>query len=109
MPMSGSGGARSVPAPRRQAVSMKAMLGFLTPLAKDAADPLQNAKNASAWLRQLPALDVIGRQQHVSRALDRMRKGQYAVDRSSIAAIEFVDAALGAVRRLPVKHDIGDA
>ena len=40
---------------------MKAMLGFLTPLAKDAADPLQNAKSAAAWLRQLPALDVIGK------------------------------------------------
>jgi hypothetical protein len=94
--MNGSGGARNGPPARRQAISMKAMLGFLTPQAKDAPDPLQNAKSAAAWLRQLPALDVIGRQQHVIRALDRMRKEQYAIDLNRIAAIEFVDAALGA-------------
>jgi len=52
---------------------MKAMFGFLTPQAKESADPLQNAKSAAAWLRQLPALDVIGRQQHVIRALDAVR------------------------------------
>src|SRR5438045_1952927 len=106
MPMNGSDGARSALASRRQAISMKAMLGFLTPLAKDAADPLQNAQNAAAWLRQLPALDVIGRQQHVIRALDRMRKGQYAIDLNRIAAIEFVDAALGADRRQLIKQYI---
>src|SRR5438477_3363001 len=109
MPMNGSGGARSALASRRQAISMKAMLGFLTPLAKDAADPLQNAKSAAAWLRQLPALDVIGRQQHVIRALDRMRKGQYAVDLNRVAAIEFVDAALGADRRQLIKQYIENA
>ena len=49
---------------------MKAMLGFLTPQAKDAADALQSSKSAAAWLRELPALDVIGRQQHVIQALD---------------------------------------
>jgi hypothetical protein len=75
---------------------MKAMLGFLTtPLAKEVADPLQSAKSAAAWLRQLPALDVVGRQQHVVRVLEAMRKGQHAFDLHRVAAIEFVDAALG--------------
>jgi hypothetical protein len=85
---------------------MKAMLGFLTPQAKEAADPLQNAKSAAAWLRQLPALDVIGRQQHVIRVLESMRKGQSAFDLHRVAAIEFVDAALGADRRQLIKQYI---
>jgi hypothetical protein len=109
MAMNGSGGAGKGPADRRQAVSMKAMLGFLTPQAKEAADPLQNAKSASAWLRQLPALDVIGRQQHVIRVLDTMRKGQYAFDLNRVGAIEFVDAALGADRRQLIKQYIENA
>ena len=46
---------------RRQTGSMKAMFGFLTPQGKDSGDPLQSAKAAAAWLRELPALDVIGR------------------------------------------------
>ena len=85
---------------------MKAMLGFLTPQAKEAADPLQSAKSAAAWLRQLPALDVIGRQQHVIRVLESMRKEQYAFDLNRIAAVEFVDAALGADRRQLIKQYI---
>jgi hypothetical protein len=85
---------------------MKAMLGFLTPQAKETADPLQSAKSAAAWLRQLPALDVIGRQQHVIRVLETMRKGQYAFDLNRVAAVEFVDAALGADRRQLIKQYI---
>jgi hypothetical protein len=104
-----NGGAREGPAAHRPAIFMTAMLGFLTPQAKDAADPLQNAKSAAAWLRQLPALDVVGRQQHLIRALDLMRKGQYAVDLNRIAAIEFVDAALGADRRQLIKQYIENA
>ena len=109
MPVNGSGDARDGPAAHRPAISMKAMLGFLTPQAKDAADPLQNAKSAAAWLRQLPALDVVGRQQHVIRALDLVRKGQHAVDLNRIAALEFVDAALGADRRQLIKQYIENA
>jgi cyclic-di-GMP-binding protein len=109
MPLNGSGGARDGPADRRQAGSMKAMLGFLTPQGKEAADPLQNAKSAAAWLRQLPALDVIGRQQHVIRVLDATRKDQYAFDLSRVGAIEFVDAALGADRRQLIKQYIENA
>ena len=88
---------------------MKAMLGFLTPQSKDGADALQSAKSAAAWLRELPALDVIGRQQHVIRALDGIRKGQHAIDLNRVAAIEFVDAALGADRRQLIKQYIENA
>jgi hypothetical protein len=88
---------------------MKAMFGLLTPQVKDSADPLQNAKAAAAWLRQLPALDVIGRQQHVIRVLDDMRKQQRPVDLNRVAGIEFVDAALGADRRQLIKQYIENA
>jgi len=88
---------------------MKAMFGFLTPQAKETADPLQNAKTAQSWLRQLPALDVIGRQQHVIRALDSLRKAQREIDLNRVGAIEFVDAALGADRRQLIKQYIENA
>ena len=88
---------------------MKAMFGFLTPQAKESADPLQNAKSAAAWLRQLPALDVIGRQQHVIRALDAVRNTQHQIDLNRVAAIQFVDAALGADRRQLIKQYIENA
>src|SRR5512146_1863456 len=86
---------------------MKAMLGFLTPQV-NVADPLHSAKSAAAWLRQLPALDVIGRQQHVVRALDAARKNN-AMDAHRVEAIEFVDAALGADRRQLIKQYIENA
>ena len=91
---------------RRQATPMKAMFGFLTPQAKDLSDPLQNAKAAAVWLRQLPSLDVIGRQQQVIAVLDAMRKAQRAPDLNRINAIQFVDAALGADRRQLIKQYI---
>lgn len=86
---------------------MKAMLGFLTPQA-NVADPLQNAKSAATWLRQLPALDVIGRQQHVVRALEESRKGS-PMDLHRVGAVQFVDAALGADRRQLIKQYIENA
>src|SRR5215472_2166098 len=101
-------GGRSA-APRRAGASMKAVLGFLTPQPRDAADTLQNAKAAAAWLRALPALDVIGRQQHVINALDAMRKAQPVLDLGRIGAIQFVDAALGADRRQLIKQYIENA
>ncbi len=85
---------------------MKAMFGFLTPQARELSDPLQNAKAAAAWLRQLPTLDVIGRQQQVIAVLDTMRKTQRVPDLNRIAAIQFVDAALGADRRQLIKQYI---
>ena len=44
------------PTQGRSAAPAKSMFGFLTPQTKDSSDPLQNAKSAAAWLRQLPAL-----------------------------------------------------
>jgi hypothetical protein len=88
---------------------MKAMFGFLTAQAKESVDPLQNAKSAATWLRQLPTLDVIGRQQHVIRALDALRKTQRELDLNRIAALQFIDAALGADRRQLIKQYIENA
>ena len=85
------------------------MFAFLTPSAREPADPLQTPKTAAAWLRQLPALDIIGRQQHVIKALDDMRESQRAVDANRVSAIAFVDAALGADRRQLNKQYIESA
>ena len=82
------------------------MFGFLTLQGKDIGDPLQSAKAAGAWLRQLPALDVIGRQQHVIQALDALRGLQRSIDLNRISAIQFLDAALGADRRQLIKQYI---
>ncbi len=80
------------------------MFGFLTQQARDHPDPLLTAKTASAWLRQLPSLDVIGRQQHVMRAFDGMRQSRRAPDLNRVAAVEFLDSALGADRRQLTKQ-----
>src|SRR6202521_4760937 len=102
-------GVRRGPTHRRPAAPKKTMFAFLTPQAKDSSDPLQNAKAAATWLRQLPSLDVIGRQQQVIVVLDAMRKAQRAPDLNRISAIEFVDAALGADRRQLIKQYIENA
>jgi len=75
------------------------MFGFLTSGAKEVADPLVTAKSVAAWLRQLPAQDVIGRQQHVMRAFDAVRQSRRPIDLARVQAIEFLDAALAADRR----------
>src|SRR5215467_10902312 len=80
------------------------MFGFLTQQARDHPDPLLTPKTASGWLRQLPTLDVIGRQQHVMRAFDGMRQARKAVDLNRVAALEFLDSALGADRRQLTKQ-----
>jgi hypothetical protein len=75
------------------------MFAFLTPGTKEAADPLASPKSVAAWLRQLPALDIIGRQQHVMRAFDAMRASRKPCEIARVQAIQFLDAALGADRR----------
>jgi len=80
------------------------MFGFLTSGAKEIADPLVSVKTTSAWLRQLPPLDVIGRQQHVMGALDAMRQSRRPVDPARAQAVQFLDAALGADRRQLIKQ-----
>src|ERR1700681_3677482 len=99
-------GVRHGPTHRKPAAPKKAMFAFLTPQSKDLSDPLQNAKAAATWLRQLPSLDVIARQQQVIVVLDAMRKAQRAPDLNRINAIQFVDAALGADRRQLIKQYI---
>src|ERR1700681_1152680 len=99
-------GVRHGPTHRRPEAPRTAMFAVLTPQSKDLSDPLQNAKAAATWLRQLPSLDVIGRQQQVIAVLDAMRKAQRAPDLNRINAIQFVDAALGADRRQLIKQYI---
>ncbi|MEO8345337.1 MAG: hypothetical protein ABI607_06535 [Betaproteobacteria bacterium] len=80
------------------------MFGFLTSGTKEAADPLASPKAVASWLRQLPALDVIGRQQQVMQAFEAMRASRRPVDISRVQAIEYLDAALGADRRQLTKQ-----
>jgi hypothetical protein len=80
------------------------MFGFLNQQGKDAADPLVSARTTAGWLKQLPALDVIGRQQHVMRAFEAMRQARRPIDQSRIEAIAFLDSALGADRRQLIKQ-----
>jgi hypothetical protein len=80
------------------------MFGFLTSQAKDEPDPLQNSKAVSAWLRHLPTLDVMARQHHVMGIFDGMRQSRGPVDLNRVAAIQFLDTALGADRRQLIKQ-----
>ncbi|HEY1327035.1 MAG TPA: hypothetical protein VGI14_08855 [Casimicrobiaceae bacterium] len=80
------------------------MFGFLTPGTKEIADPLTSTKTVGAWLRDLPALDVVGRQQAVMRAFDAMRQSRKPVDVARAHAIQLLDAALGADRRQLIKQ-----
>ena len=80
------------------------MFGFLTSSGKDVDDPLVSMKSASSWLRQLPALDVIGRQQHVMRAFDAVRQSRKPIDIARAGAIQYLDAALAADRRQLTKQ-----
>jgi len=83
-------------------VSALNVFGFLS--GKDATDPLQNPRTAGAWLHDLPALDVMERQQQVMRAFETMRHNRKPVDLARANAIVFLDAALGADRRQLIKQ-----
>lgn len=85
------------------------MFEFLTSPGKDTTDPLVSAKTASVWLRQLPALDVIGRQQHVMKAFDGMRLSRKPIDPARVLAVQFLDSALGADRRQLIKQYVENA
>ena len=75
------------------------MFGFLNPSVRDASDPVVSPKAAAAWLREMPSLDIVARQQLVVRALEGMRQSRRPVDFSRAHALQYVDAALGADRR----------
>jgi cyclic-di-GMP-binding protein len=85
------------------------MFGFLTTGTKESDDPLVSVRAVSAWLRALPAQDVIGRQQLVLGALDMARQTRRAIDPARVQAILFLDAALGADRRQLVKQYVENA
>jgi hypothetical protein len=80
------------------------MFGFLTPAAKETADPLASVKAVAGWLRELPAQDVVGRQQGVMVAFEAMRQSRKPVDIGRAQAIQLLDAALGADRRQLIKQ-----
>jgi hypothetical protein len=80
------------------------MFSFLGTHGKDASDPLNSGRNTSVWLRQLPAQDVIGRQQHVMRAFEGLRQSRRPFDLGRVQAIEYLDSALGADRRQLMKQ-----
>ncbi|MDQ6618099.1 MAG: hypothetical protein M3Z31_00125 [Pseudomonadota bacterium] len=71
---------------------------------RDTTDPLQNPRTAAAWLHELPALDVMERQQQVMRAFETMRHNRKPVDLARANAVVFLDAALGADRRQLIKQ-----
>src|SRR6185503_16521066 len=75
------------------------MFGFLNAGVRDANDPIISAKVAGAWLRELPSLDVVARQQTVVRALEGLRLSRRPMDFSRAQALQYTDAALGADRR----------
>ena len=78
---------------------MGAMFAFLSSAPRDTADPFVSVKAASTWLRELPSLDLVARQQRVLRAFDGMRQSRRTVDLARAQALQYVDAALGADRR----------
>src|SRR5258705_423330 len=80
------------------------MFGFLTWPAKEEIDPLQPPKSVSAWLRHLPTLDVMARQHRVMGIFDEMRQSRRTIDFNRVAAIQFLDTALGADRRQMIKQ-----
>src|SRR5947208_16473164 len=85
------------------------MFGFLTSGTREIIDPLASVKSVTAWLRGLPAKDVIGRQQAVLGALDTLRQARRPLDPARVQALLFLDAALGADRRQLVKQYVENA
>jgi len=62
-------------------------------------DSIVSVKSTAAWMRELPSLDVVARQQLVMRAFDAMRQSRRPMDLSRAQALQYLDAALGADRR----------
>ena len=72
------------------------MFGFLNPSVRDASDPVVSPQSAAAWLREMPSLDIVARQQLVLRAFEGMRQSRRPVDFARAHAMQYVHAALGA-------------
>jgi hypothetical protein len=82
------------------------MFAFLNPSVRDASDPIVSTKAAASWLRELPSLDIVARQQMVLRAFEGMRQSRRPVDFARAHALQYVDAALGADRRQLFKQHV---
>jgi hypothetical protein len=80
------------------------MFGFLSSPAKEDADPLQAPRAVSSWLRHLPPLDVMARQHRVMGIFDEMRQSRGPIDPNRVAAVQFLDTALGSDRRQMIKQ-----
>jgi hypothetical protein len=74
------------------------MFGFGTRQGKARVDPLATRRTAAEWFRDLPALDVFGRQEQLAQALHAMRHAQTSVDLDRVAALLYVDGAAAADR-----------
>ena len=71
---------------------------FRNPSPDAHAQPLATQKAAAAWFRQLPAVDAIGRQQTVLRAIEAACASGSGLDFEQLGAIEYLDAELAADR-----------
>jgi hypothetical protein len=75
------------------------MLAFLNSTGRGGADPFASVKTTSAWLRELPAHDAIGRQQLALQAFEAMRQSRRPIDLARAEALQHADLTLGADRR----------
>lgn len=85
------------------------MFAFLKPSAQAAADPLASVRAASAWLDELPTLDLVARQQRVLRAFDAMRQSARPIDLARVDALQHLDAALRSDRRKLVRQFVDNS
>ena len=83
---------------------MGAMFAFLTPGAPEVTDPMVSVRSSAAWLRELPPLDIVARQQLLLQAFDGMRHSRRPIDLARAQALQYMDAALGADRRQLLKQ-----
>ncbi len=75
------------------------MLAFLNSAGRGGADPFASVKATTAWLRELPANDAIGRQQLTLQAFEGMRQSRRPIDLARAEALQHADLTLGADRR----------
>src|SRR5574340_1850350 len=77
----------------------RAMFAFLKSATQSGSDPLASVRTVSAWLEELPTLDLVARQQLVLRAFEAMRQSTRPFDSARADALQHLDAALRGDRR----------
>ncbi|HSQ79654.1 MAG TPA: hypothetical protein VLU54_00705 [Casimicrobiaceae bacterium] len=75
------------------------MLAFIHSTGRGGADPFASVKTTTAWLRDLPSHDAIGRQQLALQAFEAMRQARRPIDLARAEALQHADLTLGADRR----------